>query len=210
MVHESENYKNDEHSPANFSKLRIIKNAFILCLSFFITFTAYDCLSMLQSTMNHKHGIGVICQATAYGSYCISALLLPKYVIKKVGCKLTLVLSMTFFLPYIASNLYPHLAFMVPTAVLNGLSASLLWGAKCKYLNKIATQCATLSTKDGKQKKQQQIKYENMKTISDHVISHSEIKVVITDFSKYEKQYITDMKRKLHYRYLSLTGKHHV
>lgn len=177
-------------SATTFSKLRIAKNVFILCLAFFTTFTAYDCLSMLQSTLNHKHGIGVICQATVYGCYCISSLVLPKYVIKKFGCKITIVLSMSLYLPYIASNLYPHWSFMVPTAVFNGLSASLLWGAQSQYLNEFAVRYATLSTDYVNKEKRHESKSESIKTISDKV-TYSEIKFIISDYSECDKQNVT-------------------
>ncbi|KFM59432.1 Protein unc-93-like protein, partial [Stegodyphus mimosarum] len=120
------------------SKAQIIKNLLILSSGFLLLFTAYDGLSNLQSTINREQGIGVTSQATVYVSFCISALLFPKYVIQKIGCKNTITLSMLTYVPYISSNFYPHWILMIPSSILTGLGASLLWGAQCTYLNEIA------------------------------------------------------------------------
>ncbi|GFY76733.1 UNC93-like protein, partial [Trichonephila inaurata madagascariensis] len=83
------------------SKLKIIKNLCLISFSFFLLFTAYDGLTMLQSTMNKKGGIGVVSQAVGYISFCTSSLLLPKYVIKKLGCKASLVTSLLMYIPFL-------------------------------------------------------------------------------------------------------------
>ncbi|CAL1289359.1 unnamed protein product [Larinioides sclopetarius] len=128
------------------TKLRIIKNLVLISLSFFLLFTAYDGLSMLQSTMNRKAGIGVISQAAGYISFCMSAFLLPKYVIKKLGCKSSLIVSISFYLPYIAANFYPKWYTMIPSGVLGGIGASILWGSQCTYFNESAVRYARLIT----------------------------------------------------------------
>ncbi|GBL76440.1 UNC93-like protein [Araneus ventricosus] len=128
------------------TKLRIIKNLVLISLSFFLLFTAYDGLSMLQSTMNKKAGIGVISQALGYISFCISCFLLPKYVIKKLGCKSSLTVSISFYLPCIAANFYPKWYIMIPAAVLAGIGASILWGSQCTYFNESAVRYARLIT----------------------------------------------------------------
>ena len=194
MANLKEKHKDEEAKLINFSKLRIVKNVFILCLMFVLSFTAYDSLSMLQSTLNHKHGIGVISVATNYAFYCITSLILPKYVIKKLGCKLTLVFFMILYLPYIASNFYPHWAFMISTAAINGISGSLLWGAQSQYLNELALEYASQSADDANEKKQQKSKSENITTMSEKVSPPStEINFVLTNFNDCDKQNVTSV-----------------
>ncbi|GFS37318.1 UNC93-like protein [Nephila pilipes] len=82
---EEDNSSIKKCSTKNFSKWRIMKNLFVICLGVLLLFTAYDGLTMLQSTMNREEGIGVASQAITYACFCISAILLPKYVIKKLG-----------------------------------------------------------------------------------------------------------------------------
>ncbi|CAL1292381.1 unnamed protein product [Larinioides sclopetarius] len=123
---------------ARYSKLRIIKNVVVLSVGVHLLFTAYDGLTMLQSTMNREQGIGVISQAVVYVCFCISAVLFPKYIIKKLGSKSTFAFSMLTYLPYVASNFYSHWTLMIPTSILIGLGAALLWGSQAIYLNDIA------------------------------------------------------------------------
>ncbi|KFM59430.1 UNC93-like protein, partial [Stegodyphus mimosarum] len=117
------------------SKLRIIKNVSIISFGYALLFTAYNALSMLQSTMNQDEGIGIISQAVTYAAFCISSLLLPKYFITKYGCKLTILISMISYVPYIAANFYPHWITLIPSAISVGLGASLLWSSQCTYFN---------------------------------------------------------------------------
>ncbi|GIY87956.1 UNC93-like protein [Caerostris extrusa] len=140
------------------TKVRIIKNLALISLAFFLLFTAYDGLSMLQSTMNKKEGIGVISQAVGYISFCTSSLLFPKYVIKKLGCKITLFISILLYLPFIAGNFYPKWYIMIPGAILAGMGASTLWGSQCTYFNESAVRYARLiSRKSVKGRRSQEL-----------------------------------------------------
>ncbi|GFT81283.1 protein unc-93 homolog A [Nephila pilipes] len=131
------------HSIKN-SKWRIIKNLLVISVGVLLLFIAFDGLTMLQSTMNREEGIGVASQAILYTCYCICALLLPKYVIKKLGSKITLVLSMFMYIPYIASNFYPQWGLVIPTAICIGLGAPLLWASQEVYLNHISIMYADI------------------------------------------------------------------
>ncbi|GFQ68748.1 UNC93-like protein [Trichonephila clavata] len=122
----------------NFSQRRILKNLIVLCTGVLLLFIAYDGLTMLQSTMNREQGIGVISQVVNNICFCISAVLFPKYVIKKIGRKATLVISMIMFLPYIASNFYPHWGTLIPSSICLGFGAALYWGTQAIYLNDLS------------------------------------------------------------------------
>ncbi|GIY97911.1 UNC93-like protein [Caerostris extrusa] len=135
-------------SEPKFTKFRIIKNLVVISSTFLMIFTAYDGLSMLQSTMNTEHNIGTISQAVVYAGFCISSLLLPKYVIKKLGCKITILAGSIAFIPYIAANFYPNWLTMMPSAFLLGLGSSLVWGAQCTYFNESALFYCTLKARE--------------------------------------------------------------
>ncbi|GFX26217.1 protein unc-93 homolog A [Trichonephila clavipes] len=135
-------------STTKFTKFRILKNLVVISSTFVMLFTAYDGLSMLQSTMNKEGNIGTISQAVVYAGFCTSSLLLPKYVIKKLGCKITILISSISFIPYIAANFYPTFLTMMPSAFLLGLGESLLWGAQCTYFNESALFYCTLTARD--------------------------------------------------------------
>ncbi|GFS30684.1 UNC93-like protein [Nephila pilipes] len=128
---------------SKFSKMRIIKNLTVISLTFVLLFTSYNGLSMLQTTMNKKEGIGTISQAVIYTSYGLSSLTLPTFIIKKFGTKTTLFMSVILYLPYIAANFYPSWITMMPSAVLVGIGTTLIWASQSTYFNEsCAMYCA--------------------------------------------------------------------
>ncbi|GBL76423.1 Protein unc-93 A [Araneus ventricosus] len=141
-----------ERSSSRFTKSRVIKNLVVISSTFLMLFTAYDGLSMLQSTMNKEHNIGTISQAVVYGGFCISSMLLPKYVIKRLGCRITILIASVLFIPYIAANFYPKWFTMMPSAFLLGIGTSLIWGAQCTYFNESALIYCTLTAREEVQK----------------------------------------------------------
>ncbi|GBO20242.1 UNC93-like protein [Araneus ventricosus] len=122
----------------SFTRLQMLKNVTVICAGVLLLFTAYDGMTMLQSTMNRDQGIGVWSQAIMYFFFSVSAIFFPKYVIKKFGTKITYVLSMVAYIPYIASNFYSHWVLVVPVSILIGLGAALIWGAQASYLNNVS------------------------------------------------------------------------
>ncbi|CAL1292380.1 unnamed protein product [Larinioides sclopetarius] len=120
------------------SNLRVIKNLVVLSVGCLLAFCAYDGLVMLQSTLNQDGGIGVISVAVQFGFSCITALLLPEYLFEKIGCKSVITICLVLFVPYIASNFYPHWSLMIPASILIGLANSLYWAAQSAYLNHLS------------------------------------------------------------------------
>ncbi|GFY76730.1 UNC93-like protein [Trichonephila inaurata madagascariensis] len=137
-----DSYAVQNSSFKNFSQRRILKNLIVLCTGVLLLFIAYDGLTMLQSTMNREHGIGVISQVVNNICFCTSAVLFPKYVIKKIGRKATLVISMIMFLPYVASNFYPHWGTLIPSSICLGFGSALYWGTQAIYLNDLSAMYA--------------------------------------------------------------------
>ena len=128
------------HEPEKImSKVRIVKNLLIVCFGFLFQFSAYQALANLQSTLNMADNLGVVSQSVIYAALIVSSLFLPKLVIQKFGCKVTLFLSILTYTPYVAANFYPHMGTFVPTAILLGLGAAPLWSAKCTYINEISS-----------------------------------------------------------------------
>lgn len=124
--------------PPLMSKGRILKNLIILCLGYFFLFSSYQALANLQSTLNSEDDLGVVSQSVIYAALIFSSLFLPKLIIRKFGCKITLVLCTLTYAPYIAANFYPAMETLVPASILIGLGAAPLWSAKCTYLNEIS------------------------------------------------------------------------
>ncbi|KAL3858709.1 hypothetical protein ACJMK2_008970 [Sinanodonta woodiana] len=130
------------------SKKQILKNLIILSSSFLFLFTAFQSSQNLQSSLNKAEGLGTVTLATIYAASVLSGLLLPPLVIRHLGCKWSLVLSMPCYILYMAANFYPVWGTMLPASLLLGVGAAPLWAAKCTYLTQIGTWYAKLTNRD--------------------------------------------------------------
>ncbi|GIY97912.1 UNC93-like protein [Caerostris extrusa] len=160
-----------EDERPEFSKLRIFKNLTLLSMSYLLVFTAYNGLSMLQTTMNKAEGIGTISQAAIYILYGLSSLFLSSYVVEKLGTKGSLITGMACFVPYIASNFYPSWLIMIPSAMLLGFGTTIMWAAQGTYINKCSKMYCALDKNDNaikppKDKIHKESKCKNGKRIS--------------------------------------------
>ncbi|XP_061099043.1 protein unc-93 homolog A-like isoform X2 [Conger conger] len=78
--------------------------------------------------------MGVASLSVIYASIILSSMFLPPIIIKNLGCKWTIVVSMACYLAYSFGNLYPGWGTLIPTSFILGLGGSPLWSAKCTYL----------------------------------------------------------------------------
>ncbi|XP_078503903.1 protein unc-93 homolog A-like [Lissotriton helveticus] len=125
-----------------------LKNILILGVGFMLLFTAYGGLRNLQSSLNPAKGIGVASLSVVYVSHVISSMFLPTIIIMKIGCKWTLVISMSCFVTYTVANFYPQWYTLMPTSVILGLAGGPLWTAKCTYLTTSGIRYAEKKGKD--------------------------------------------------------------
>ncbi|XP_076024087.1 protein unc-93 homolog A [Genypterus blacodes] len=114
---------------------RNMKNVLVVSTGFLSLFTAYGGLQSLQSSLNAEQGMGVASLSLIYASIIISSMFLPPIMIKNLGCKWTIVLSMACYVSYSFGNLYPGWYTLIPTSIILGLGGSPLWSAKCTYLS---------------------------------------------------------------------------
>ncbi|XP_076872360.1 protein unc-93 homolog A [Brachyhypopomus gauderio] len=113
---------------------RNTKNVLVVSFGFLSLFTAYGGLQSLQSSLNAEEGMGVISLSVIYASIILSSMFLPPIMIKNLGCKWTIFISMACYISYSFGNLFPGWPALIATSVLLGLGGSPLWSAKCTFL----------------------------------------------------------------------------
>ncbi|XP_018416808.1 PREDICTED: protein unc-93 homolog A-like [Nanorana parkeri] len=126
-----------------------VKNILILSFGILLLYTAYMGLQTLQSSLNRIEGLGVASLSVMYVSLSLSSLFLPPLLIKKIGCKWTIVASMFCFISYSLCNFYPSWPTLIISSVLVGLGGGPLWASKSTYItiigNKYAETCGKLA-----------------------------------------------------------------
>ncbi|XP_077053351.1 protein unc-93 homolog A [Siphateles boraxobius] len=113
---------------------RTTKNILVVSFGFLLLFTAYGGLQSLQSSLNAEDGMGVISLSVIYAAIILSSMFLPPIMIKNLGCKWTIVISMGCYVAYSFGNLAPGWASLMTTSAILGMGGSPLWSAKCTYL----------------------------------------------------------------------------
>ncbi|XP_077996346.1 protein unc-93 homolog A-like [Glandiceps talaboti] len=121
------------------------KNLLVLGFVFMLVFTAFNGLQNLQSTINQSAGVGVISLSTIYACFIVSCLLAPN-IIDKLGSRLTMVYSITFYALYAAANLFYSAWVLIPASALLGLAAGPLWTSQGSYLTTLATRYSEVTT----------------------------------------------------------------
>ncbi|KAK3737479.1 hypothetical protein QZH41_008361 [Actinostola sp. cb2023] len=126
-------------------KIFITKNIIIISGGFLFLFTAFQSMQNLQSSLNSDEGLGVTSLCILYAALIISCMFLPPFMIGRLGCKWTLVVSMISYVLYTAANYHARYYTLIPASILVGLSAAPLWSSKCAYLTTSAIRYTELS-----------------------------------------------------------------
>ncbi|XP_001631329.2 protein unc-93 homolog A [Nematostella vectensis] len=127
--------KPQDHPASKKEELRIMKNVLVVSLGFLFIFTAFQSLQNLQSSLNPDQGLGLASLSVVYAALILSCILVPPYMIGRLGCKWTLVISMFAYVLYTVANYYARWGTMIPASILLGASAAPLWASKCTYLS---------------------------------------------------------------------------
>lgn len=101
-------------------KRKITKNVYVISLGFLFLFTAFQSLQNLQSSLNKDEGLGVASLSVIYGALIVSCMFVPPFVIGRLGCKWTLVLSMTGYVLYTVANYYARWGTLIPASIIIG------------------------------------------------------------------------------------------
>ncbi|XP_064466800.1 protein unc-93 homolog A-like [Ornithodoros turicata] len=123
----------------------ILKNVLVVSFGFLLLFTAFQSVQNLQSSINSVQGLGIASLATIYAALVVSCMFVPTYMIRRLGLKYTLVVSVLMYSVYFVANFYPTFATMIPASIVLGSGGAPLWTAKCAYLTALGTEYAGLT-----------------------------------------------------------------
>lgn len=126
-------------------KRKITKNVYIISLGFLFLFTAFQSLQNLQSSLNKVEGLGFWSLCVIYAALILSCILVPPFMIGRLGCKWTLVFSMTGYVLYTVANYYARWWTLIPASFIIGMCAAPLWSSKCAYLTTTGIRYAELN-----------------------------------------------------------------
>ncbi|GAB1300498.1 Unc-93 homolog A (C. elegans) [Apodemus speciosus] len=129
---------------------RSLKNVLVVSCGFLLLFTAYGGLQNLQSSLHSEQGLGVATLSTLYASVLLSSMFLPPILIKRCGCKWTIVGSMCCYVVFSLGNFHANWYTLIPTSILLGLGAAPLWSAQGTYLTTMGNLQAEKAGKLGK------------------------------------------------------------
>ncbi|KAL3108038.1 hypothetical protein niasHT_018200 [Heterodera trifolii] len=97
----------------------------------------------LLTAVNGDMGADSLC--VLYLSLAVSSLFVPPFVLNRLGCKRTLVLSIGIHVLYFAANFIPRYYSLIPTSIIAGMAASCIWASKCVYITESAIKYAKLN-----------------------------------------------------------------
>uniref|UniRef100_U3KNL3 Protein unc-93 homolog A n=1 Tax=Oryctolagus cuniculus TaxID=9986 RepID=U3KNL3_RABIT len=127
-----------------------LRNILVVSSGFLLLFTAYGGLQNLQSSLHSEAGLGVATLGTLYGGVLLSSTCLPPLLIRKLGCKWTMAVSMCGYVAFSLGNFHASWYTLVPTSILLGLGAAPLWSAQSTYLTVLGNTHAERAGKLGK------------------------------------------------------------
>ncbi|KAI6242768.1 putative potassium channel regulatory protein unc-93 [Aphelenchoides fujianensis] len=114
------------------SKRKIQSNLMIISLAFLFLFTGFHGLQYLQTSVNGQLGADAL--AVYYLSMAISSLIVPSFVVNRLGSKLTLIAAFGVHLVFMMAHFLPRYYSLIPASMLAGVSASCMWSAQSYYI----------------------------------------------------------------------------
>ena len=130
---------------------RPVRETLVLAASFLLVFTSFQALQNLQSSLHQEHGLGVASLAIIYGASFLVSFLTPA-IVYHAGVKATVMGAWAVHCVYVACNLYPRWATLVPGSALLGVVTCPLWMSANTYLSALARVCVERDLEKGTKK----------------------------------------------------------
>ena len=131
-----------------------LRSALVLSFGFWGIFCAFSATQNLESSLNSAHGLGSVSLGMIYLSFVLWCIPGPR-IVKRLSCRASLMVGGGTYVLYILANLthfllhynnvlssssYDGFYLLVPTALVLGFGAAILWSAQGTYLTNVAGQ----------------------------------------------------------------------
>lgn len=112
------------------------RNLFILSFSFFFVFLAFSTTQTLESSIQDGD-LGTIAIGVIYGTLTAGGFVAPR-ILERIGPNKGICYGLATYVLFILSNLYLRWFTVIPSALLMGVGAAVLWSAQGVYLSALA------------------------------------------------------------------------
>lgn len=123
-----------------------VKNLIVISVSVALMNAAFSSLRNLQSSLNHKDGVGLYSMTGSCLAFTFLSIFTP-CIIQQFRPKRCLILALFTYLLYVGANVIPEFYVLVPASVLQGAGSALLWNAVSTYITYIARSAAIRNDK---------------------------------------------------------------
>jgi MFS family permease len=123
-----------------------IKNLLVISVSVSMMNVAFSSLRNLQSSLNHEDGVGLYSLTGSCGAFTFMSLFTPS-LIQQFRPKRCLLFALFTHLLYVAANVIPDFAVLVPASILQGGGSALMWNAVSTYVTYLARSTAIRNDK---------------------------------------------------------------
>ena len=113
------------------AKKKFYRHLFAYNIAFFLLFSAFIGLAVVQSSLNGR--VGAMSLAVLFFVSIFACIFISPIANTLIGCKPTIVICFGGFFAWEASNFYPHYGTMIPTAVLCGVAYGSVWAAQVMF-----------------------------------------------------------------------------
>lgn len=131
-----ENGKATEHEFLEAVDVRLLrrktfKNLIVVSLGFLFTFTAFQALQNLQSSIHSDAKLGLSSLVTVYVALILSCMFVPPLLIGKLGAKYTIMVSISGYVLYTLAMFYPRFGTLIPASLILGNAFHYLFDLPC-------------------------------------------------------------------------------
>uniref|UniRef100_T1ILI9 UNC93-like protein n=1 Tax=Strigamia maritima TaxID=126957 RepID=T1ILI9_STRMM len=138
----------DQHSRAILEPRRRVfyywRNLLGISVSILCLLVAYNSFFYVQSSLYSKNGLGTMALAVDYIAQVISCFFAPALLMRRLGCKWALFVSMFCISLYIAANFYATWWTLLPAAAVMGLGFAAMWATMNTCVSDLASGYAQL------------------------------------------------------------------